>query len=86
MSNIFLYSLEYFGIFKSKIRVPQGSKIQKSWKCWVLIPHIIKSRFYYTRIDQNNSPELLNLLFKHIFPIGDDGQADIFPIGNQLVN
>ena len=30
------------------------------------IPHIIKSRFHYTKIDENNSPELLELLFKHI--------------------
>ena len=33
----------------------------------VLVPHIIKPRFYWTKIDQNSSPELLNLLFKHIF-------------------
>ena len=43
-----------------------GQKIKKSWNSEFLAPRIIKSRFYETKIDQNNSPELLNLLFKHI--------------------
>ena len=30
-------------------------------------PHILKPIFYYTKIDPNNSPELLNLLSKHNF-------------------
>ena len=28
---------------------------------------MIKSRFYWAKMKQNNSPELLNLLFKHLF-------------------
>ena len=41
-------------------------KIKKSLNLEGLVPHIIKSRFYWTKMKQNNSPELLNLLFKHI--------------------
>ena len=31
-----------------------------------MVTHILKPIFYYAKIDQNNSPELLNLLFKQI--------------------
>ena len=30
-------------------------------------PHIVKPSFYQTKIDQSNSLELSNLLFKHLF-------------------
>ena len=43
-----------------------GSKIQKSWKWGVLGSPMSKSIFYYTKSKQNNAPELLNLLLKHI--------------------
>ena len=33
----------------------------------VLVLHIIKSKLYSTQTDQNNSLELVKLLFKHIF-------------------
>ena len=44
----------------------RDSKIHKSWTCYVLVPHRIKPRFYWPQIDQNNPPELSNLLFKNI--------------------
>ena len=36
-------------------------KIQKSWNLEALVPHIIKPKFYSTKIDPNNFPELSNL-------------------------
>ena len=42
-------------------------KLLKWWNLEVLVPSIIKPRFYETKTDPNNFPALLNLLFKHIF-------------------
>ena len=44
--------------------IPQ---MHKSWNFEVLVPDMIKPSFYLTKIDPNNSPELLKLLSKHIF-------------------
>ena len=44
-----------------------GSNIQKSWNVETLLCKIIKSEFYRTNLEQNNSPELLNLLFNNMF-------------------
>ena len=41
---------------------------------------IMKSGFYCTKLEQINSRKLLNLLFKHIFPINDPNMAMIIPI------
>ena len=49
-----------------------GPKIKKSWNFEVLVPHIIKSKFYWTKIDQNNPPEHSNLLFKYNFYISNN--------------
>ena len=45
MSPYFAYFLKYCVIFKSINKGPRGSTFQKSWKCQVLVPHIIKLRF-----------------------------------------
>ena len=44
------------------------------------VSRISKSRFYYTEPKQNNSPELLNLLFKHISHKNDPKKAEHLPI------
>ena len=44
-----------------------GSEIPKSEKWGVLGSPISKSTFHYSESKQNNSPELLNLLFEHMF-------------------
>ena len=54
----------------------QGSKIQKSWNFKVLVPPIIKTKFHQTKMKQNNSPELSNLLLKHIFHKNDLANAN----------
>ena len=61
---IFVEVIRYHTINKKKLT--RGSKIQKSWECSALVLHIRKPKFYSTKIDPNNSPELLNLLFKHM--------------------
>ena len=43
-----------------------GSKIQKSWEFKIRVFKMIKSGFYQTNLEQNNSPELLNLLLNTI--------------------
>ena len=48
------------------ISVPLGSKNQKSWTLEVSVPPIIKPKFYLSKIEPNNSPELFNLLFQCI--------------------
>ena len=40
--------------------------MHKSWNVEVSVHHIIKLKFDQTQIAQNNSPELLNLFFKHL--------------------
>ena len=66
------------------MRVPRGPEIQKSWNLKILVPHIIKPRFYQTKMKQNNSPELLNLLFNQIFhkkcPTNAKQSPNCFPI------
>ena len=44
-----------------------GSKIPKSWTWWLFWFSNNNIEIFYTNSKQNNSPELLNLLFKHIF-------------------
>ena len=45
-----------------------GPKIQKLWNLEVLVPHIIKPKLHWTKMKQNNSPELLNILSKVFYP------------------
>ena len=67
--NIYIAKKSNMGVQLEKARKEQVHKIKKSWNFEVLVPHIITSGFYYTKIDQNNSPELLNLLFKYSFHV-----------------
>ena len=45
----------------------------------MLVSHIIQPEIYFTRIDPNNSPELLNLSFEHIFHKNDPANAKTMP-------
>ena len=46
---------------------------------------INKSRFYYTKSKQNNSPELLNLLFKHLFLGNNPKMTGNVPIVSPMI-
>ena len=64
---MFLIVLEYLGMFESINKGSPGLKIPEIMDMlgFGLVLHIIKSRFYLSKIDQNHSPELLNLLSEH---------------------
>ena len=73
MFPYFLYFLKHSGII-------YGSKIQKSWIFEIWAFKIMISGFYCTNLEQINSRQLLNLLFKHVCPINDPQTARIIPI------
>ena len=65
--HIFVICLKWSGIFKS---INDGSPGRKNAEFMEMLgfgPSHNKVEVYKTQIDQNNSPELLNLLFTHMF-------------------
>ena len=51
---------------RSKMVVKHEKSINNMFKNEVLAPHMMKLRFYWTKMKQHNSPELSNPLLKYI--------------------
>ena len=56
-------------------------KIKNSWNLEVLTPHIMKSKSYWTKMKQNNLPELQSLLSSKIY--NENGSRNRFTFLNK---